>query len=219
MFSSRRIGVCWLALLISSSLCLCASVVSPLHANPPVASYLFPAGGRRGTTVNARVGGLYLYKNCSFELIGPGVEASKQLRSASRHVVRGTAAAVAGLPARGRLSARPGRRVPHRRRCPAGHTTRPALDRGGRGGRLALRRRRSTRDRRERNRWRSDPRGRDSARDDQRPYLSARGRGRLGVRRAQGPAHRGRGGRRKYRFAARLPPRSVRSPRSQDRGK
>jgi len=59
-------------------------VVSPLHANPPTASYIFPAGGQRGTTVKARVGGLYLYKRCSFEMLGPGVEASKQLRSVPR---------------------------------------------------------------------------------------------------------------------------------------
>ncbi|HTU19028.1 MAG TPA: PPC domain-containing protein [Gemmataceae bacterium] len=48
-------------------------------ANPPVASYIFPAGGQRGTTVKVRVGGLYLYKSCPFELLGVGVDASKQL--------------------------------------------------------------------------------------------------------------------------------------------
>jgi hypothetical protein len=64
---------------VLSTLCLC--VVSSLHANPPVASYIFPAGGRRGTTVPVRVGGLYLYRSCGFELLGPGVEASRQLRS------------------------------------------------------------------------------------------------------------------------------------------
>jgi hypothetical protein len=46
-----------------------------------VASYVFPAGGQRGKTVDVRVGGLFLYKSCSFELLGPGVEASKQLKS------------------------------------------------------------------------------------------------------------------------------------------
>jgi hypothetical protein len=63
------------------SLYLCVSVVNSLRANPPVASYIFPAGGQRGTTVKVRVGGLYLYKSCSFELQGPGVEASKHLWS------------------------------------------------------------------------------------------------------------------------------------------
>src|SRR5690242_5527408 len=63
----------------SAFLCvLCGE--SSLHANPPVASYVFPAGGQRGTTVKVRVGGLYLYRSCGFELLGPGVEASRQLK-------------------------------------------------------------------------------------------------------------------------------------------
>jgi hypothetical protein len=45
-----------------------------------VASYLFPAGGRRGTTVQVRAGGLFLHKACSFELLGPGVQGSGRLR-------------------------------------------------------------------------------------------------------------------------------------------
>jgi hypothetical protein len=45
-----------------------------------VASYIFPAGGQRGTTVKVRVGGLFLYKTCGFELLGGGVEAGKQLQ-------------------------------------------------------------------------------------------------------------------------------------------
>jgi hypothetical protein len=54
-------------------------VVSSLHAEAPVASYIFPPGGRRGTEVDVRVGGLFLGKRCSFEMLGPGVEASPQL--------------------------------------------------------------------------------------------------------------------------------------------
>src|SRR5216683_5163323 len=44
------------------------------RANPPVASYIFPAGGQRGSTVNVRVGGLFLYNKCGFEIIGKGVK-------------------------------------------------------------------------------------------------------------------------------------------------
>jgi hypothetical protein len=70
----------WLIRL--SSLCvLCVLCGESCLANPPKASFIFPAGGRRGTTVSVRVGGLYLYKTCSFELLGPGVEASRQLHS------------------------------------------------------------------------------------------------------------------------------------------
>ena len=50
----------------------------------------------------------------------------------------------------------------------------------GAAGGLALRGRRSARDRRGRNRWRSGPGRGPSARDDQWPDLSARGRGRCG---------------------------------------
>lgn len=53
--------------------------VSPVRAESPVASYIFPAGGQRGTTVKLRVGGLFLHKSCSFEMLGPGLEYSKKL--------------------------------------------------------------------------------------------------------------------------------------------
>src|SRR5437764_11586962 len=59
------------------SLCLCGE---SLRANPPVASYLFPAGGQRGTKVEVRVGGLFLHHACGFEMLGPGVDASKELK-------------------------------------------------------------------------------------------------------------------------------------------
>ncbi len=58
------------------TLCLCGS---NLHANPPAASFIFPAGGQRGTTADVRVGGVFLHKSCGFEMLGPGVEASKRL--------------------------------------------------------------------------------------------------------------------------------------------
>jgi hypothetical protein len=61
------------------ALCGLCSSGSALFADPPVASYLFPAGGQRGTTVKVRVGGLDLHDRCGWELVGPGVTASKQL--------------------------------------------------------------------------------------------------------------------------------------------
>ncbi len=56
------------------------SVVSPTRADPPVASYIFPAGGQRGQTVPVRVGGLNLHKSCAFEMNGSGVDADKLLQ-------------------------------------------------------------------------------------------------------------------------------------------
>lgn len=51
--------------------------------NPPVASYIFPAGGQRGTTVKFKVGGLFLHESCGFAMLGPGVKASPTLTSVS----------------------------------------------------------------------------------------------------------------------------------------
>ncbi len=52
-----------------------------LRAEPPAASYIFPAGGQRGTTVQFRVGGLFLHQSCGFEMLGPGLKASPKLES------------------------------------------------------------------------------------------------------------------------------------------
>ena len=57
------------------SLVLVLSGANLLWANPPVAAYIFPAGGQRGRTVNIRLGGLFLHKKCGFEMLGPGVKA------------------------------------------------------------------------------------------------------------------------------------------------
>jgi hypothetical protein len=65
------------AILSLLSLCLWSEW---LRADPPMASYIFPAGGRRGTTVDVHVGGLYLHKSCGFEMLGPGVQAGRQLQ-------------------------------------------------------------------------------------------------------------------------------------------
>ncbi|HVX16341.1 MAG TPA: hypothetical protein VHC22_34465 [Pirellulales bacterium] len=42
-------------------------------ADEPAISYIFPAGGQRGTHVEFRVGGLYLHEGADFEMLGPGV--------------------------------------------------------------------------------------------------------------------------------------------------
>jgi Bacterial pre-peptidase C-terminal domain len=49
-------------------------------ANPPVASYIFPAGGQRGKTVAFKVGGLFLHEKCGFEMLSPGVKAGAELK-------------------------------------------------------------------------------------------------------------------------------------------
>ena len=61
-----------------------ALAASPAVASPPVASYVFPAGGQRGTTVPVRVGGLFLHDKCGFALAGPGVTAPPTLTRTPR---------------------------------------------------------------------------------------------------------------------------------------
>src|SRR4051812_31841258 len=69
-----------------SFLCLCASAVSsaPVFANPPTVSYVFPAGAQRGTSVDVRVGGLFLHDKPAFEVTGSGVTATPFLAPAKR---------------------------------------------------------------------------------------------------------------------------------------
>jgi hypothetical protein len=49
-----------------------------------VASYIFPAGGQRGTTVDVRVGGLFFHEKCRFALDGKGLKASSTLTPTKR---------------------------------------------------------------------------------------------------------------------------------------
>ncbi len=64
--------------LLAVVVCFAVSA-STAEAIGPDALYIFPAGGQRGTTVGFKVGGLYLHKGCSFEMVGPGVEASDRI--------------------------------------------------------------------------------------------------------------------------------------------
>src|SRR5262245_57470109 len=50
-------------------------------ADEPATSYVFPAGGQRGKTVDCRVGGLNLSGECGFRMIGAGIEAPATIRS------------------------------------------------------------------------------------------------------------------------------------------
>lgn len=52
----------------------------PTAAVEPFASYIFPAGGQRGTAVHARVGGCYFHGEAGFELLGPGVTGPARIR-------------------------------------------------------------------------------------------------------------------------------------------
>src|SRR5260370_5506518 len=71
--------------LLGFSLCaLCALRGESVFANPPVAAYIFPAGGQRGTAVPVRVGGLFLHEKCGFDLRGKGLSTSRELTRTDR---------------------------------------------------------------------------------------------------------------------------------------
>ena len=49
------------------------------RADPPVAMYVFPAGGQRGTDVTVRVGGLYLHESAPFVMSGSDITADPRV--------------------------------------------------------------------------------------------------------------------------------------------
>ena len=71
------------------SVLLLALTAGVTRADAPVASYLFPAGGQRGTTVKVRAGGLFLHEKCSWELTGGGLKTTPSLLRAKTHWLEG----------------------------------------------------------------------------------------------------------------------------------
>jgi len=53
-------------------------------AAPPVASFIYPAGGQRGTTVPVRVGALFAHDRCGFALDGTGATATPEVKKGKR---------------------------------------------------------------------------------------------------------------------------------------
>lgn len=50
-----------------------------VHAEPPHASYIFPAGGQRGTSIDVRVGGHFMHEGAPFEVFGKGIQPSARV--------------------------------------------------------------------------------------------------------------------------------------------
>ncbi len=69
-----------------AALMILMTVTVTALADTPSVSYIFPAGGQRGTSVAFHVGGHYLHDVCPFEMLGPGVQATPQLHRAPRTV-------------------------------------------------------------------------------------------------------------------------------------
>jgi hypothetical protein len=66
---------------IQCVLCLVAVlvVVAQVHADPPHTSYIFPAGGQRGTSVSIKVGGHYLHEGAPLNVFGDGIKATARV--------------------------------------------------------------------------------------------------------------------------------------------
>lgn len=71
--------ILWAAGLVSAS----------AFADEPATSYIFPAGGQRGTTVDCRIGGMNLSAECGFRMLGAGVDAPGSVRSMPTLVLPG----------------------------------------------------------------------------------------------------------------------------------
>lgn len=57
-----------------------ALLTLPTRGNPPLAKFIFPAGGQRGTTVEVKVGGCYFHGDAGFEMLGSGITAPSRIR-------------------------------------------------------------------------------------------------------------------------------------------
>lgn len=73
-----------LFLLLLTTYCLLPT--SAALADTPSVSYIFPAGGQRGTSVAFHLGGHYLHEVCPFEMLGPGVTATPQVHRTPKTV-------------------------------------------------------------------------------------------------------------------------------------
>jgi len=74
----RRLMCSWGAVLA-----VVAGIGAAARGDPPVAMYIFPAGGQRGAEVRFRVGGLYFHDACAFAIEGRGLEADSRIERTS----------------------------------------------------------------------------------------------------------------------------------------
>ena len=58
---------------------VCSLADQPVQAELPHVSYIFPAGGQRGSDVEFHVGGHFLHEGCDFQMQGQGVSASPRI--------------------------------------------------------------------------------------------------------------------------------------------
>jgi hypothetical protein len=71
------------------SVAVCLLAPASVRADPPASSYLFPAGGRQGSSVECRVGGLNLSAECGFSVLGEGIAVPPRIRAMDTLVLVG----------------------------------------------------------------------------------------------------------------------------------
>ena len=67
--------------ILTVALLLMGTQVATAQTSVPASSYIFPAGGQRGQTVDFMVGGLFLLDDPSFEMLGTGVDSAARLHT------------------------------------------------------------------------------------------------------------------------------------------
>ena len=144
-------------------------------AHPPVASYIFPAGGQRGTKVNVPRRRPLPPSKVRLRDARPRHCRAGASEQRQDDLVRRADAAVARIATPGGLPQGHGRHDRHRGRRSAGLALLAALDLAGGDAVAEVHRRRFAGDRRGRDRRRSDTGQGHAAADDQWPNLSARG--------------------------------------------
>ncbi|MCA9077788.1 MAG: PPC domain-containing protein [Planctomycetaceae bacterium] len=70
---------CLAILVLIASVSLSVGRADEGPVDPPASSYIFPAGGQRGTDVNVRIGALNLHGGGSFRIVGEGVTADSHV--------------------------------------------------------------------------------------------------------------------------------------------
>ena len=72
----RGLALC----ILHSAFCTVLLLADIVRAEPPSTSYIFPAGGQRGTKVAVKIGGHFLHDKASFEVLAPGVSGPSEIR-------------------------------------------------------------------------------------------------------------------------------------------
>ena len=58
-------------------------------AEPPATSYIFPAGGKVGSTVSVNIGGLNFHGAAGFEVLGTGIQSSATVKETNTFWIEG----------------------------------------------------------------------------------------------------------------------------------